>query len=111
MFSVVATTDWHRLWDGKFALASLAGSLAVFGAGMILGRLRGLPVADHKRRLYFFESALTPNTFWVDLKDIDFSKETGKVMRLDLGPDQRNVFAGNTVKDFRPAEPFVFQGL
>lgn len=28
-------------------------------------------VADHKRRLYFFESALTPNTFWVDLKDID----------------------------------------
>ena len=68
-------------------------------------------VADHKRRLYFFESALTPNTFWVDLKDIDFSKETGKVMRLDLGPDQRNVFAGNTVKDFRPAEPFVFQGL
>lgn len=68
-------------------------------------------VADHKRKLYFFESALTPNTFWVDLKDIDFSKETGKVLRLDLGPDQRNVFAGNTVKDFRPAAPFVFQGL
>lgn len=68
-------------------------------------------VADHKRKLYFFESALTPNTFWVDLKDIDFSKETGKVLRLDLGPDQRNVFAGNTVKDFRPAEPFAFQGL
>ena len=68
-------------------------------------------VADHKRKLYFFESALTPNTFWVDLKDIDFSKETGKVLRLDLGPDQRNVFAGNTVQDFRPAEPFVFQGL
>ena len=54
---------------------------------------------------------LPANTFWVDLKDIDFSKETGKVLRLDLGPDQRNVFAGNTVKDFRPAEPFVFQGL
>jgi penicillin V acylase-like amidase (Ntn superfamily) len=68
-------------------------------------------VADHKRRLYFFESALTPNTFWVDLKDVDFSKETGKVLRLDLGPDQRNVFAGNAVKDFRPAEPFEFLGL
>lgn len=46
MFSVVATTDWHRLWDGKFALASLLGSLAVFVAGMVVGRLRGLPVAD-----------------------------------------------------------------
>jgi penicillin V acylase-like amidase (Ntn superfamily) len=68
-------------------------------------------VADHKRRLYFFESALTPNTFWVDLKDVDFSKETGKVLKLDLGADQRNVFAGNAVKAFRPAEPFVFQGI
>ncbi|MRF64271.1 linear amide C-N hydrolase, partial [Staphylococcus epidermidis] len=37
-------------------------------------------VADHKNQLYFFESALSPNTFWVDLKQIDFSKETGKVM-------------------------------
>jgi len=68
-------------------------------------------VADHKRKLYFFESALTPNTFWVDLKDVDFSQETGRVLRLDLGPDQRNVYAGNAAKDFRPAEPFVFLGL
>jgi penicillin V acylase-like amidase (Ntn superfamily) len=68
-------------------------------------------VADHKRKLYFFESALTPNTFWVDLKDVDFSKETGKVLKLDLGADQRNVFAGNAVKDFTPAQPFVFQGI
>ncbi len=68
-------------------------------------------VADHKRKLYFFESALTPNTFWVDLKDVDFSKETGKVLKLDLGTDQRNVFAGNAVKDFTPAAPFVFQGI
>ncbi len=68
-------------------------------------------VADHKRLLYFFESALTPNTFWVDLKQVDFSHETGKVMKLDLGPNQRNVFSGNTVKEFKPAEPFHFLGL
>jgi penicillin V acylase-like amidase (Ntn superfamily) len=68
-------------------------------------------VSDHKRLLYFFESALTPNAFWVDLKQVDFSHETGKVMKLDLGPDQRNVFSGNTVKDFKPAEPFHFLGL
>ena len=29
-------------------------------------------VVDHKRGLYFFESAVSPNTFWVDLKDINF---------------------------------------
>jgi penicillin V acylase-like amidase (Ntn superfamily) len=68
-------------------------------------------VSDQKRLLYFFESALTPNTFWIDLKQVDFSHETGKVMKLDLGPDQRNIFSGNAVKDFKPAEPFHFLGL
>lgn len=68
-------------------------------------------VADHKRKLYFFESALTPNTFWVDLTTIDFTAETGKVKKLDLGPNQTNVFAGETSKDFKVAEPFKFLGL
>ena len=30
-------------------------------------------VADHKRRHYFFESALTPNTFWVDLNKLNLA--------------------------------------
>ncbi|MEG2499394.1 linear amide C-N hydrolase, partial [Brevundimonas sp.] len=30
-------------------------------------------VIDHKRGLYFFESAVSPNVFWVDLKDINFN--------------------------------------
>lgn len=68
-------------------------------------------VADHKRRLYFFESALTPNTFWVDLKDVDFSPETGRVMKLDLGAEQRNVFAGNAARQFKPTQPFEFLGI
>lgn len=68
-------------------------------------------VFDHQRKLYFFESALTPNTFWVDLKAVDFSKETGKVLKLDLGPDQRHAFAGDATRSFQPAEPFKFLGL
>lgn len=68
-------------------------------------------VSDQKRLIYYFESALSPNTFWVDLKDIDFSAEHGKVMKLDLGKDQKNVYAGNAVKDFQPAAPFQFLGL
>ncbi|GGF70080.1 choloylglycine hydrolase [Azorhizobium oxalatiphilum] len=67
-------------------------------------------VADHKRKLYFFESALTPNVFWVDLKQLDFAPGA-KVMKLDLGPDQRNVFAGEVHAKFTPSEPFVFLGL
>ncbi len=68
-------------------------------------------VVDHKRGLYFFESALTPNTFWVTMGDIDFSPESGQVMRLDLGPEQGHIFSGNATGAFEAAEPFVFEGL
>lgn len=68
-------------------------------------------VADHKRRRYFFESALTPNTFWADLAAIDFSERTGSVRKLDLGPQQRHVFSGNVADRFQTAEAFEFQGL
>ncbi|MGC1424288.1 MAG: linear amide C-N hydrolase [Terracidiphilus sp.] len=68
-------------------------------------------VSDQKRLVYYFESALSPNTFWVNLHDIDFSEASGKVMKLDLGKGQMNVFSGNAVKDFKPAEPFKFLGL
>lgn len=76
-----------------------------------LSSTRWRTVSDQKRLRYFFESALTPNTFWVDFKDVDFSAETGKVMKLNLGKNQRNVFSGNAAKEFKAAEPFHFLGL
>ncbi|MBO9517403.1 MAG: linear amide C-N hydrolase [Porphyrobacter sp.] len=68
-------------------------------------------VFDHKRKLYFFESALTPNTFWVDLKGIDFSEGTGRVKMLDLGPNQDHTFSGNATSEFKDSKPFEFLGL
>jgi choloylglycine hydrolase len=68
-------------------------------------------VADHKRRLYFFESAMTPNVFWVDLNRIDFSAERGKVRRLDLGPLQRNTYSGAANDQFKDSKPFKFLGV
>jgi penicillin V acylase-like amidase (Ntn superfamily) len=68
-------------------------------------------VVDHKRKLYFFESALTPNTFWVDLNKIDFSEATGKVMKLDLGENQDHTYSGDATGDFKQAEPFKFLGV
>lgn len=65
-------------------------------------------VFDHKRKLYFFESVLTPNVFWVDLKSIDFSPANGKVKILNLGPDQRHVFSGNATAQFQEHAPFRF---
>lgn len=68
-------------------------------------------VFDHERKLYFFESALTPNTFWVDLKALDFSKEKGKVMKINLGPDQNHTYSGDATGQFKASEPFKFQGI
>jgi len=68
-------------------------------------------VADQKRKRYFFESALTPNVFWVELEKFDLSKETGKVLKLDLGPNQATIYSGLANDQFKPAEPFKFLGL
>ncbi|WP_353475437.1 linear amide C-N hydrolase [Salipiger sp. H15] len=68
-------------------------------------------VADHKRLRYFFESALTPNTFWVDLARFDLAPGTGKVLRLDLGPQQSHTYSGLANDSFSETEPFRFLGL
>ena len=65
-------------------------------------------VVDHKNSLYFFESAVSPNIFWVDLKEIDFSN--GKTQKLDLGPDQSIVYAGKANTSFKETKPFTFLG-
>jgi penicillin V acylase-like amidase (Ntn superfamily) len=68
-------------------------------------------VFDHKRKLYFFESAVTPNTFWIDLKAIDFSSEKGKVSKLDLGQDQDHTYSGDATGQFKETTPFRFLGV
>ncbi|WHP06316.1 linear amide C-N hydrolase [Acinetobacter corruptisaponis] len=65
-------------------------------------------VADHKQQLYFFESAVSPNVFWVDLKKINF--KNGVTRKLDLGKDQQNSFAGDATDQFKIAKPFEFLG-
>ena len=68
-------------------------------------------VSDHKRKLYFFESVLTPNVFWVDLNKLDFTEQTGKVMKLDLGPNQTHIYSGVANDQFKESKPFDFLGL
>jgi choloylglycine hydrolase len=64
-------------------------------------------VVDHKARRYFFESALSPNTFWVELANLDFSAGA-PTLRLDLGEGEKTVYAGDASSQFRPAQPFTF---
>lgn len=65
-------------------------------------------VSDQKNLVYYFETVLTPNTFWVDMKGIDFGRDT-KSRMLVIGND--NMYAGNVMDKFVEAKPFKFAGL
>lgn len=65
-------------------------------------------VADQKNLVYYFETVKTPNTFWVDLKKIDFSKKGG-VKKLSVSKNE--TYAGETSKFFVASKPFTFIGL
>jgi choloylglycine hydrolase len=67
-------------------------------------------VVDHRRKLYFFESAFSPNTLWVDLKAIDFSPGA-KVKMLELGERQEHAYVGDATGRFVEQAPFRFLGL
>lgn len=73
-----------------------------------LSTTRWRVVADQKSLVYYYESTLTPNTFWLDLKKIDFS-EKGSVRKLDLSDNK--TYAGETSNDFKASQPFQFLGL
>ncbi|NGM69319.1 linear amide C-N hydrolase [Natronolimnobius sp. AArcel1] len=66
-------------------------------------------VADHTDEIYYFESALMPNAFWVSLEELDL--EAGADARvLRLGPDQSTVFAGDVSDQLEASDPFQFLG-
>lgn len=65
-------------------------------------------VADQKNLTYFFETVKTPNTFWVDLKALNLSKNA-PVMKLSLANNA--TYAGETSKYFKPAKAFTFLGI
>lgn len=75
-----------------------------------LSTTRWRVVADQKDRLFYVESAISPNVFWVDLKRLDFAKDSG-VRQLDLGMDMGSIHSGEVSADFVAAEPFRFEPL
>ena len=55
-------------------------------------------VVDHQAELYFFESAVSPNIVWIDLKEVDFS------------PGAHN-YAGEVSSQFVVTPAFTFLGI
>lgn len=72
-----------------------------------LSTTRWRVVADQKDMVFYGESATSPNVFWVDFKQLDFS-EDAPVLKLDLGVDMSHIQSGEVSGQFVPAEPFAF---
>jgi choloylglycine hydrolase len=62
-------------------------------------------VSDQTDKVYFFDSATSPNAFWVPLADLDF-KEGAPVKKLAVAGGK--VYSGNAAASFMPAQPFAF---
>lgn len=62
-------------------------------------------VADQTDRIYYFDSATRPNTFWVAFDKVDF-KPGATVKKLTV--QHGEVFSGEVSGDFKEAEPFHF---
>ena len=62
-------------------------------------------VSDQKNRIYYFDSATSPNGFWVPLADLDF-KEGAPVKKLTVAGGK--VYAGNAADKFVATPSFTF---
>lgn len=62
-------------------------------------------LSDQKNKVYYFESVLNSNLFWLDLKKIDFSPN-GSVKKLSLTNGE--YYAGDAVKELKDSKPFTF---
>lgn len=62
-------------------------------------------VSDQKNKVYFFESTLNPNIFWITFADLDFSPGA-PVKKLKLADGE--IYAGNAASRFVESQPFQF---
>src|SRR5262245_7526511 len=60
---------------------------------------------DQTNKVLFFDSATSPNAFWVPLTELNFA-EGAAVMKLTMAGG--SVYAGNAASRFEPANPFAF---
>ena len=59
-------------------------------------------VADHDSKIFYFDSAMKPSVFWVDLNKIDFS-EGGAPLAFAF--DEGKELSGEVSAEFRPTKP------
>lgn len=97
--------------DPKLALASAFSQIRAVGVplGMAdpdhpnISMTLWRSVADHGKKVYYFESVLIPTVLWVDLSEIDLNEGSG-ARTVAIEPE--SALAGDVSSKLEKAEPF-----
>lgn len=60
-------------------------------------------VSDQGNLVYYYESTSSPDVFWINFKDLDFTKDT-----MMIGVNEGQIYAGNAADKFVKKAPFKF---
>lgn len=60
-------------------------------------------LSDQTNKVYYYESTTSPNTFWIDFKDLDFAGDVKQ-----LGVNEGQIYAGNNAANFKTTPAFKF---
>lgn len=101
------TSNFHQAVAGVFSVmrnVSVPLGISVPDQPNIAST-RWRTVSDQKNKVYYFESTLNPDIFWINFKDLNFN--SGAPVRK-LSMVNGEIYAGNASSDFQNSESFVF---
>ena len=115
----VRTTHYLKLSpkykDPELALASVFSQIRMVSAPLGMADEKNpniamtlwRTVADHKAKIYYFESAVFPAVSWIDMSKVDFSEGAKPKM---VCAERGKPLAGELSETLKPAEPFKWLG-
>ena len=105
--AVTQTADQREAVAGVFSvMRNVSVPLGISTPGQpYISSTRWRTVSDQKNLVYFFESTLNPDIFWINFADLDFSAGAPE-QRLTMTGGE--IYAGNAAGEFRPGEPLHF---
>lgn len=101
------TADYRQVVAGVFSvMRNVSVPLGIsIPSQPNIASTRWRTVADQKNRVYYFESTLSPDIFWIDLNALDFSADKS-VRKLTLTNGE--IYSGDAAVKMQDAEPLSF---
>lgn len=105
--AIPQTSNYHKAVAGVFSvMRNVSVPLGIsIPAQPFIASTRWRTVSDQTNKVYYFESTMSPDIFWVDLKDLNFNAGA-PVKKLTLTNGE--IYAGNAGDKFEESPSLVF---